>query len=103
LLQIAAGELESDLHSAVAPSPICIVAMIVGVIMIVGSFLFTVVSNVWGVLTIGVSVLDTVAVNSGSKMIVVFHPGSEISDPLYSIELSWIVLSIFVGAVLAMV
>jgi hypothetical protein len=39
----------------------------------------------------------------GAKLRAVFHNGDVISAPLYSIELSWIILSIFVGAVLAMI
>ena len=68
----------SDLHSAMDPSPICIVVMIVGVIVVV-PFVVTAVWNVWGVLIVGVSEV-TLATNSGAKLRAVFHPGSAISD-----------------------
>lgn len=92
----------SDLHSAMDPSPICIVVMIVGVIAVV-PFLVIVVWNVWGVLIVGVSVV-TFATKSGTKLRAVFHPERAISaHQLYSIELSCILLLVSVGAVLAIV
>lgn len=70
--------------------------------MLVVLFVTTVVSNVWGVLTIGVPDV-TLAMKRGAKLRAVFHPMSAISDPLYSIELSLISLFRLVGAVLAIV
>ena len=88
MLHTVIGELESDLHSALEPSPICIVVIMVGMI-VVTPFLVIVVWNVWGVLMIGVPDV-TLGTKRGAKLRAVFHNEDVISDPLCSIESSCI-------------
>ena len=53
----AVGVLDSVLHSALEPSPMIIVEMILGIIVDAASFLTTIVVNVLGTPIIGVAVL----------------------------------------------
>jgi hypothetical protein len=103
LLHTARGELVRDLHSAIDPSPICIVVMTVGVIVVV-PFLVIFVWNVCGVLMIGaVLPASILAIKSGTKVRGTLHHASVISVPLYRIDLSAISLFGLVGAVLDIV
>ncbi len=101
LVQSGADLGERDLHSAIDPSPICIVVMVVGVI-VVALFVVTVVWNVWGVLMTGGPVV-TYASKSGVNVRLELPSARAVSVPpeLYMTELSVIVLSVLVGALLA--